>query len=364
MALIGRRFSTWKTGLFLLLAVAPAVLWLLYSVLLATPLYQSDVAFSIRSRSVEAPAGGIGQLTQQLGVGLESGNDLYAIRAFLNSEEALEYLEAEMGYLSAFRRDWSDPVLGFGSNPSSADILDRFHWLFDVRLSTFEQIVTVEARGFSPEMARMAAAKGVEAAEAFVNRLNARANEDFLRFTRAELAVARDRVTETRLSITDWRNRNSSIDPSLQIGTIQGNLNSLEQELALVRAEVSNRFTPKKATLRNRVRALEREIAAERERLAGSSSEMAPLIAEFERLQIERELADRQYEAATQAFQTAQQEVAQQQKYIVVVSRPSAADERAYPRPLYHTAIVFLVGLALYGIVIFGANVVSDYREQ
>jgi len=355
---------TWRFLAFLIVVVAPTLGTLIYTVSLAAPIYASEAAFAIRSRSSAPTLGGLGQITAQLGVSSDSGNDLHAVRTHLLSSEALAQLEATDGYRSELLADHGDPLLDMGDDPSEKAVLARYHWMFDVRVSTYEQMVTLEARAYSPAAARDAAASGLRVAEKFVNHMNARANEDSLKFSRVELEKARERVRHTRAALTDWRNANGSIDPSMQIETIYGNVSALETELSKVRAEVSSFTTPNTRELERREKAIETQIQVERDRLTGSKAKLTPLISEYEALAVERELADRQYEAASTAYQLALQEVAQQRKYIVAVAAPSSADVPAFPRPLFHTACMLMASLAIYGIMLFGANVISDYRDR
>ncbi|MEQ9121902.1 MAG: hypothetical protein RIM80_04975 [Alphaproteobacteria bacterium] len=355
---------TWRLLTFLILVVAPTLATLVYTVFLAAPIYASEAAFAIRSRSSPPTMGGLGQLTAQLGVSSDSGNDLHAVRTHLLSSEALDQLEATDGYRSELLADHGDPLLDMGDDPSDKAVLARYRWMFDVRVSTYEQMVTLEARAYSPAAAQDAASSGLRVAEKFVNHMNARANEDSLRFSRVELEKARERVRQTRAALTDWRNANGSIDPSMQIETIYGNVSALETELSKVRAEVSSFTTPNTRELQRREKAIETQIQAERDRLTGSKAKLTPLISEYEALAVERELADRQYEAASTAYQLALQEVAQQRKYIVAVAAPSSADVPAFPRPLFYTACMLMASLAIYGIMLFGANVISDYRDR
>jgi capsular polysaccharide transport system permease protein len=358
------REPTSKVVAFCLLVIIPVAISLFYTFFLAVTLYKSETSFTIRSRSGGPAIGGLSQITQQLGVGLDGSNDLHAISAYLKSGEALEHLEQKVNYRSEIGRPHGDPLLDLGSAPGATAILKRFRSFFEVRVSTFEQIITIEARGYSPKMAQATAAAGIEVAESFVNRMNLRANQDFLRHSKEDLRASQERVKQTRVAITRWRNANGSVNPAMQIQTVQTNLNTLEQELSKVKAKVSQYSTPRMQDLRESQNALKQQITKERARLAGSSAALAPLIAEFEELEIERELADHQYKAATQAFLAAQQEVSQQQKYIVTVSQPTRGDEPSFPRPFFHNACLALACLAIYGIFMFALNVFADNRKS
>lgn len=366
----GHRRPMWRLVLFCAVAVAPALAMLGYALLIGSPVYMSEVSFAIRSREGNTSISGFGAITQNLGIGLTSGNDIYAVRAFLGSQEALDYLEKSIGYGTEIDRARGDPVLRLSPSATAEEMLNRFHWMMPVRLSSIEQIVTVKARAFDRKLAQQAAAESVAAAEIFVNRMNARANRDFVGFANDEVVRAERRVAATRLAITDWRNTNASIDPTKYGDMVQAILQALEGELAKTRADIAETrlsptdVGPRVRSLRNREKALEEQIKTERTRLTGEMSAVTGLLSEYERLLIERDLADKQYAAAVEAVKAARQEVSQQQKYIVVVSEPSVAEQVEFPRPILHTAAVCLLGFILYGILIFGHAVLRDYRQR
>ncbi len=106
---------------------------------------------------------------------------------------------------------------------------------------------------------------------------------------------------------------------------------------------------------RNRIEALERQIAADRARHTDTNSSLggavlARQLASYERLMLEREFADRQLASATASLEMARVEAQRQQLYLSRIVQPNLAVYPLYPRSFTNTASIFL-GLAIaYGI--------------
>ena len=82
---------------------------------------------------------------------------------------------------------------------------------------------------------------------------------------------------------------------------------------------------PQITPLRTRRAALEAQIATERRRLAGDAQSIAPRIAEYERLMLEREFAEKALMSAMTAVEMARVEALRQQVYLERVATPRPA---------------------------------------
>jgi capsular polysaccharide transport system permease protein len=106
---------------------------------------------------------------------------------------------------------------------------------------------------------------------------------------------------------------------------------------------------------RNRIQALERQIATDRSRHTDAttnlgSAVLARQLAAYERLMLEREFADKQLASATASLEMARVEAQRQQLYLSRIVQPNLAVYALYPRSFTTTASI-LLGLAIaYGI--------------
>jgi capsular polysaccharide transport system permease protein len=355
-------------GLFSLLVLLPTGASLFYALTTPTPLYVSETAFSIRNRENKAAASGFGNIASTLGVGMSGGNDIYALRAFLASQAALDDMERAAGFIAHAKT--GDFLTRLSPHANREEKLTLYNRAMSAKLSTVEQIITIKARAYSPKKAQAFALSILASSENFINRLNERANRDFLKFAESEVVKAEKRVADTRLAMTNWRNLHASLDPLRQVDMVQSIVTSLESELAKTKADIlelrnhPQDMTPRLRLAKIREEALLTQIAEERLKLTGTTGSTAALLSEYERLSIDRDLADKLYASSLEALKDARQEVSQQQKYIVVVSEPSLTEEVVFPRPLYHSLCVLLCGLVAFGLALFGVAVLKDYRAN
>jgi capsular polysaccharide transport system permease protein len=112
---------------------------------------------------------------------------------------------------------------------------------------------------------------------------------------------------------------------------------------------------------RNRIAALERQIAAERSRRTQGDGALSQQLAAFERLMLEREFADRQLASATASLETARMEAQRQQLYLARVVEPNLAVYPLYPRKLISVGSIFLGLSVAFGI---GWLLVAGMREH
>jgi capsular polysaccharide transport system permease protein len=96
---------------------------------------------------------------------------------------------------------------------------------------------------------------------------------------------------------------------------------------------------------------LEDQINKERRQLAGGEASMAPRIAEYKRLMLEREFAERTFMSALNTVEAAQVNVLRQRLYLERISSPAVPDYAAYPYRLAYILAVFILCGTLYRIL-------------
>ena len=96
---------------------------------------------------------------------------------------------------------------------------------------------------------------------------------------------------------------------------------------------------------------LQTEIAKEMEKITGGENSLASKAAEYERLALEREFADKQLAGALASLELARNEAQRQQLYLETIAKPSLPDGPMYPRRLRGVLTTFVLGLVAWGIL-------------
>lgn len=338
------RRRTWATKhatSFLVLVVVPTFLILGYFWLLSAPRYESEARFILRVPGrVMLPT----QLTQMASLLQDAGvsrsnDDGYIIKEYLESRDALAYLEKHEHVkkaLSAARDDpfWKYPSRFFSNTEEG--FYKYYKRIISVTFDNTTGVGILKLQAFSPEDAQRLSEALLGAAEQVVNRLNDRSRQDASALAEAETVRARQRVATAQEALTKFRERERLVDPKQATLALFEAIGQLGLEVAKVSVQLnelgqSSPKSPQIAALRTKRAALESQITIERNRLAGDSLSIAPRIAEYERLMLDREFADKALIAAMSSVEMARIEANRKQIYLERVAQPAKPDYPTYP---------------------------------
>jgi capsular polysaccharide transport system permease protein len=347
---------------FFLLVILPSLIAAFYFYGIAAPQYVSEARFVVHSRggdggaqaaAMRAAGGGL------LGGGM-GGGEANSIRNFLTSLDAVMQANESLDLVELWRRPEADFLARLWF--TEPERIARFYnHMVNVSLDPMTGVTTLRVRSFRPEDSRDLADTLLVAAESLVNRLSERVRGDTLRLAQNEVEIAERRVQESRSALIRFREQEQELDSA---GAVQAALvlrGQLEAALAQARAELTERQqfmrpdNPALQNTRNRIQALERQIASERLRHTDAttnlgSAVLARQLASYERLMLEREFADKQLASATASLEMARVEAQRQQLYLSRIVQPNLAVYALYPRSFTTTASI-LLGLAIaYGI--------------
>ncbi len=323
---------------FLLLVVLPVAIVAGYFWLFAANRYESEVHFVLRTPGRNLATSAISNLLQSTGV-TRANDDAFIVREFLESRDAANWLERHSKLRSALAVPKRDILWKFPSPllPDNDEGLYRlFKRLTSASYDETTGVGTLKVQAFTPQDANRLAAGLLKSAEDLVNRLNERARKDAVGIAEAELDRVQQRAYAAQASVTAFRERERLVDPSQVTLAVLETIARLSGESATISVQLSQLSksspnAPQLAALRGKRAALEEQILKERHKLAGDAQSIAPRIAEYERLMLDREFAARALMAAMTAVEVARIDAARQQVYLEQVTAPSRPDYPAYP---------------------------------
>lgn len=353
------------TILIVLLALSPTLAGSVYYGLVATDRYVSEAQFVIRSASRTTGTTGFTAFLQMVGIS-GSQDDTFAVHDFISSRDAMLRLIERMPLREMYGRPEAD-ALSVYPNWLYADTLEHFHrylrWRIEVSYNSNTGISTLKVQAFTPEDAKRIADALLDLSEQLINQMNVRIRQDSVRFATDEVRRGEERMVAAQLAITDFRNREVTLDPTRSsihvmelVARLAGELSNANALIAEVRA--SSPSSPQLPSLQRRADAIREQIALERARISHSSDGLAEKIAQFEQLTLEREFASRALGAAITALDNARSEARRQQLYLERVAGPSLADQSLEPQRHYLVATIFVLNLiALMIIWLFIAGI-------
>lgn len=317
--------------------------------------------------------GGLASLLSIVGFA-QPHDHAFAVQEFMLSRDAVERLQASPGLRAIYERAgrW-DVWFGFpnGLRGSSDEHLWR-HWkrMAEVIFNANSGIAIIRVRAFRAEDAEALALGLLTLAEDRVNAINARVFADALRLAESEVARAEQRATEAQAALSGFRARELTLDPvrsSVLLIELLGRLNAEVATLEAQAAEMERSApgNPALPSVRGRAEALRRQIAEERRRAAAQDASglgeasVVRQLAEYDRLNLERDFANRLLTGALQGMQAARVEARRQQLFLERVVEPRAADWPAHPQVLRWSltiAALNAIGLMIAWLLVVGVR--------
>jgi capsular polysaccharide transport system permease protein len=320
--------------------------------------YVSQSSFVIKSPGQKgAPTLSLANLVQTSG--LSSGQEQSKeVVQYIRSRDALKDLERQTNIRERFSNRGADFLSRFPQafhGVSFENFYNYYSSMVAADVDAESGLARVEVHAFTPEDAYQINAKLLDLSEAFVNRLNERAEGRSVTEAERRVQEAEARVRNARVALSAYRNQQDLIDPSKQAAGVLEVSNKLISEQAALQAQLDLmlRVAPRNPAipaLRNRIVAVGREIAAQTGRAVGTPTGIASKLASYEKLNVEQEFATQMLTAASAALEQARTEAQKQQFYLERVVEPNQPDRAMLPHGLRRVLTVFGVSLCLYFI--------------
>jgi capsular polysaccharide transport system permease protein len=351
------RYSDWKSKLPMLLAAIPSVLTLFYFALLSTGRFESEATFVVRSPSGNAMSQ-IANLVQGSGI-ISSADDAYVVHEYMESRDALQDLLADSDLMAVFHRSGWDPlwaVPGFFRPITKERLYAHYKRFISISFDKTTGISTLKVQAFRPDDARRIAIALLQRSEILLNRLNERAEKDAVVSAERQVEDSKRRAYDAQGNVTEFRNRESVIDPTLLSTAVVETVARLSLEMAeldaqLAELQTSSPANPQIGSIKLRLTALDNQIAKERSELAGTDASLAPRIAEYERLVLEREFADRAFVSALSTLEVARVDAQRQRTFLEQITTPNLPDYPKYPHRLFWIVVIVIGTIAAYWIL-------------
>lgn len=349
---------------FGLLVLVPIVAVALYLYIVAEDQFHSVSGFTVRSQDDSSANELLGGLVSFTGGSIASDSDI--LFEFIQSQEMVEAINNRIDLRPHYSQHWPhDWFYSLKTGASREDLISYWNRMVGVSYDSGTGLIEVEVRAFDPDTARAINRAIVAESQDRINALNQQAREDAMGYARADLEDALALLKSAREELTSFRTRSQIVDPESDIQTRMGVMTNLQQQLAeaLVEFDILRGGTlgndPRVRDLERRVDVIRERIKIERQNFASSSRETGglgqdypTLIAEFERLTVDREYAEELYFASLTALEVARDDAARQSRYLATYIRPTLAEDAEYPQRPVLTGLAALFALLGWSIIV------------
>ena len=136
----------------------------------------------------------------------------------------------------------------------------------------------------------------------------------------------------------------------------------MQTQLEQVRAVTPD--NPQIVGLQTREKSLLKEIARQSQMMTGATGKsIANKAAQYQRLMLDNELAEKQLAIAISSLESAKAEADRQQLYLEVVSHANHPDMPQLPNRWYNIVATFIISMMMYGILSLLIASVREHRN-
>lgn len=366
------RFYQQKTMLFLfyVTTIIPSGIALFYFSLMASDVYISESSFVVRSQKSGNYLTGMNAVLSSAGFS-RAQDDNYSLNAYLTSRNAMVDLERKLP-LRAFYTEQGDYFSRFAPifNQDSQELFYQyFNKQLNISLNSTSGITYLRIKAFSPQNAQQINELLLKQGEAFINRLNERAQKDTVNIFQKSVDIAEKRVTDSAIALRQYRIKNGIFDIYAQSEEQMGLVSQLKTQLSGIQTKIAQirAVSPKNPQLQSLMaheESLKQGIALQTEKVLGKqSSSIVNQSAEYQRLLLNSELAKEELTSAITALHNIKVQMSQQRLYLEVIDHPSTPDYAEEPKRLYAILSTFFIGLILFGISVLILNSIREHRN-
>ncbi|WP_233343791.1 WcbI family polysaccharide biosynthesis putative acetyltransferase [Burkholderia cepacia] len=364
------RQATQSNKLFLLCVALPVFLSTVYYTLFAADVYVSQSSFLVRSpQKANQPAG---LFTALLGSGVSrSSDDTYAVNDYMTSRDALASLNHDDAFEKAYGSGRGDFISRFGVLPtqrSFEDLLRYFRRRALVQYDTDTGITTLEVHAFSADDASKINERLLELGEQRVNRMNDRAKQDLISYAQREVEHAEAALQKSSVALSAFRDKQAIFDPERQSTLALQNVLQIQKDLVASKLQLAQLKSvspnnPQIPALDVRINTLQSEMDKAAGTITGGRNSLAYKSPAYERLELDRQFADRQLTAALASLETARNDAQRQQLYLERISQPNVPDKAILPYRFRNILATLILGLVVWGTLNLLIASIREHRD-
>ena len=353
--------------LLLTCVLLPTFVVFLYLALFASNMYLAETKFAIRSQNQQQS---LDMLSTFFRTGASTLSDSYILQNYIVSQDMIAKVDARLHIREHYADKAHDIWYRLTDKPTQDELLRYWSWAVTPTFDPDTSIMSVEVKAFTPQMAQAICQAILDASEELVNTMNTRARTDAISLAQLEVTRAEERIRAANEAMRRYRERTVILDPQAVASSLYGLVNQLEGEITKTTAELAEATTymqadsPRVVMLRNRLEVLQKQLQAEKARLASQMQGDRPLsalVSEFQSLTLEEQFAQKQLTSAMASLEGARVQAESKTLYVESFQKPIVPDESLYPRPVIFSLVFMLAAAVLLGLV---SLIVAAIREH
>lgn len=362
-----RRKSALLVARLSIFVFLPTLLAAIYYYFIATPIYATRAEFVIQQAE---PAATAGMSSLLRGTQFATSQDSTAVQSYLQSQGAMQRLEADMGFRSHFSGPEIDAILRLPPNPSEAEVFRLYQKMVKVSYDPSEGLIKMEVKAADPDKSVEFSKALISYAEEQIDQLTQRLRKEQMDGALEAYEDAEKKLREANQSFVDLQEQFKVLNSEVEASLVTSQISTLETQLTQDRlslAQMESNSSPNQARmdpLKRRIATIESQIAELRAKLTEDSAtgiSIAKVQSQLLVAQSDVQTRQLMMASALQAMETARLEANRQTRYLSVAVSPVRPDQAAYPRAFENTLVMLLIFTGIYLMV---SMTIAILREQ
>ncbi|WP_395666459.1 hypothetical protein [Methylocella sp.] len=353
---------------FVVVVLLPTLAASLYFLVIASDQFVSEAKFAVRGATETLP-GADAVAPPGMAARLSVNQDAFLIADYIRSPTIVAELSKEMDLRAIFDRPGADFLARFSRGASEEALLRRWREAVGVDVEILSGLVTLTVTTFLPQDSLRLAEAIRARADAMINGLLARMRADMTAHGEVEVRAALEELARRRAALEAFRNARMALDPLAGANALSRDVDKLRRDLIDVEVRLSSaraNFEPD--ALQTRILESDRDIlksqiAEVESRIVarGGRATAADALVGYDRLEVERNIAEKRVETVEKILATARREADRRHVYLVSIQDPTTPRSALEPRRGFMVFSVFAASFLLWSVSAFSAAAVRDH---
>ncbi|MGY4726320.1 hypothetical protein [Burkholderia pyrrocinia] len=355
--------------LFALTVLVPTTIATVYYGLVASDIYVSESRFVVRSAQRQSQTSVVGALLQGTGFA-RAQDDTYSVIDYIQSRDALTELNRGNYILDTYSNR-GDIISRFNAKlDDSFEALWKYYGkhVVTVDFDSTSSITTLQVRAFSAKDAEKINQTLLEISERLVNRMNDRAASDTVQFAQQEVNLATAKAKDAAAALAAYRNSFTVFDPEKQSALQLQQVTNLQTQMfsaqtQLMQLQSISPQNPQIPVLKTNIESLQKQIQVATGGVTGGKDSLSQKAANYARLQLDAQFADKQLASTMTALENARAEAERKQLYLERLVQPNSPDVAIEPKRIKGVFEVFALGMILWGVLSLLVAGVKEHND-
>ena len=313
-----------------------------------------------------------------LGQGSSTMQDSKILELYMRSYEMFSYIDNDYNLtqyyasntLDFFQRLYANPLLAFYKT-NQKNILNKYNTNFQVIYDDPSGTLKLTFIHANPTVAKNILTSIIKRAEEIINQFAKENAEIALTFIEKQREEKRVLFVAAIKQLIAYQNSHHTIDPSLDVERKVAILSELEIEQVKSEVEYATKlktFNPNSREmkmLKENIRNIRKSTKRVIKELSGADkdSELNTNVFDFELLKSDMEFSKEVYRQTLINQEELMIEVTQQSKHLIVVEKPTLADDYSYPNKLWDIFTSLLILFSLYSILMAVISIIDNHKD-